>query len=78
VRCVRPQAAAAIVDKFFYTTQVAEKQMKNPDVRNYLTAEQLKQLTTQLSNAVAKMETLSRQSMPLMDALQAKYAGVTT
>jgi hypothetical protein len=73
---ISPQAAAAFVDSFFYTTQVAEEHMKNPDIRRHLSPEQIEQLNTQLQAAVKKMITLSRQSETLLNAVQARYGEV--
>ncbi|MDI6718530.1 MAG: SdrD B-like domain-containing protein [Methanomicrobiales archaeon] len=67
-----PQDAAAVADRFFYTAQVAEERMKDPDIRQFLTAEQIEQLNAQLREAVAKMVLLSQTSEPLRLAVDAR------
>jgi uncharacterized repeat protein (TIGR01451 family) len=68
-----PMEANAVVGKFFYTAQVAEEQMKNPDIQPYLTAEQIGFLNTQLQAAVQRMIALSHRSEHLLNAVQEHF-----
>ncbi len=69
-----PQDATAVADRFFYTAQVAEERMKDPRIRQYLTAEQLEQLNAQLKEAVARMILLSQSSESLRHAVDEKVS----
>jgi hypothetical protein len=75
---ISPQDASVFVDKFFYSTQVAEERIKNPEMRKHLTPEQIDQLNLQLQNAVQKMIALSQQSTSLQNAVQARYGEAKT
>jgi hypothetical protein len=68
-----PQEANGIVERFFYSCQVAEERMKSKDSRKHLSEEQLGKLNSQLEASVERMITLSRKSDTLMQAVQAHY-----
>ncbi len=65
--------AARVAESFFYTSQIAEGVLKDPEIRQYLSAQQVAHLQTQLELSVQKMHFLSRQYEPLLNAVQMQY-----
>jgi uncharacterized repeat protein (TIGR01451 family) len=67
------QEATKVAESFFYTSQLAESVMKDPEIRKQLSGQQLAQLQHQLEISVQKMHALSRQSETLLNAMQMQY-----
>jgi hypothetical protein len=72
-----PAEAEAIVEKFFYSCQVAEERIKNAAAAEHLTPVQIEKLNTQLSAAVQRMVETSQQSQVLYQLVQAKVGAKT-
>jgi hypothetical protein len=66
--------AAPIVDRFFYSCQVAEERIKLADLQGHITKRQVHDLNTQLHGAVQKMVELARQSETLHSLVTEKFA----
>jgi len=72
------QQAEVIVERFFYSCQVAEERIKNADALGYLTRAHVETLNSQLHAAVQRMITLSQQSEILTKLIQERFgSGVT-
>jgi uncharacterized repeat protein (TIGR01451 family) len=70
---ISPQEAARMAESFFYTSQLAEEVIKDPEIRQFLSAQQIAQLNAQLQISVQKMHALSRSSENLLNAVQMQY-----
>jgi hypothetical protein len=67
--------ASGVVDRFFYTCQVAEERIKGASLQGHLTERQVHDLNDQLSAVVKKMVQVAAQSPLVTQLLQQKYEG---